>query len=667
MVRGFNGPPDPHMLHREPLRPDELDRQVIRGMTGFEFGADEDVETKLVAVLESEGYIRAVQHWERKRSIGGHLNGHGSHGNSRWGDLSNSSLALSFDGTTSGKTEPPTPKKSKRFSGFDFYRRRLFSPVSSPPHSPMSNSPPNSQNSLSHHPTSAEPNREPLDPTSGFHPLISMYYLAREKLERERVYGPGQFASSQLSMQDPNAPNVISPPSYTTLVNDDNVNGATKPSNTTTATTQRKDSAPTGGKADYSMALPRLPAPATSHYSGMSYDNNTAPSPTSPAFHPQQPRARDPGLPPPSTSSNSNNNSPHLESQTMKASRVLPRAPPASTHRRSHSMSQRPTGAVRTWGGMFGGAGPPPPTEMGMGVDEHGVPLREPPRTVGPEVTTFAEKTGVKEEQEGTQPQQDEEDEEEREVGAHGGGPLSAGATLVRKFGSLLVGGGGGTHDSRKNQHGTVGKRGTILPGLAASSPRPSVDAERKNTVEDVGGDQQQQQHQLASVDEKEKAEEEERPHIQIQSPPLSAHETPMAHSVSQPVAAVHRRAATVLDPHGRASRHGRRSSTSAAFASNTSNEAGGTFGRHRRPSTGYGGVAKPLVDRLFARPDQGQDLAEGREEEGDAEERGSGEHPDHHHHQGAEETFREEDERHHNDKDFKPVFLKGLFRLLFP
>ena len=27
-----------------------------------------------------------------------------------------------------------------------------------------------------------------------------MYFLAREKLERERVYGPGHFASSQLSL-----------------------------------------------------------------------------------------------------------------------------------------------------------------------------------------------------------------------------------------------------------------------------------------------------------------------------------------------------------------------------------------------------------------------------------------------------------------------------------
>ncbi|KAI0276525.1 kinase-like domain-containing protein [Russula aff. rugulosa BPL654] len=32
MTRGYEGPPDAHLLRREPLRADELDRQVIRGM-----------------------------------------------------------------------------------------------------------------------------------------------------------------------------------------------------------------------------------------------------------------------------------------------------------------------------------------------------------------------------------------------------------------------------------------------------------------------------------------------------------------------------------------------------------------------------------------------------------------------------------------------------------
>ena len=220
MILGFTGPPDPRILYREPLRADELDHQVIRGMTGFEFGSKQDIKKKMAVILESADYIRAVEHWERKRSIGGHLNGHGKE-DSRWGDLSNSShslssdgnksstdghlsphvkevedlfsppldgisLSLAFDSSTSSRGDPPTPsKKSQRFSKLFSRSRRPVRPESHLSHSSVN-----------------EPNREPLDPTSGYHPLLSVYYLVREKLERERVYGLGHFASSRLSIQD---------------------------------------------------------------------------------------------------------------------------------------------------------------------------------------------------------------------------------------------------------------------------------------------------------------------------------------------------------------------------------------------------------------------------------------------------------------------------------
>ena len=49
MIFGFNGPPDPHMLHRELLlHADELDHQVIRGTTGFEFGSKQRSEERRV-------------------------------------------------------------------------------------------------------------------------------------------------------------------------------------------------------------------------------------------------------------------------------------------------------------------------------------------------------------------------------------------------------------------------------------------------------------------------------------------------------------------------------------------------------------------------------------------------------------------------------------------
>ena len=47
MVRGFRGPPDSHLVHREPLRADELDPQVFRQMKGFEFGSEDEIERKL--------------------------------------------------------------------------------------------------------------------------------------------------------------------------------------------------------------------------------------------------------------------------------------------------------------------------------------------------------------------------------------------------------------------------------------------------------------------------------------------------------------------------------------------------------------------------------------------------------------------------------------------
>jgi serine/threonine protein kinase KIN1/2 len=120
-----------------------------------------------------------------------------------------------------------------------------------------------------------------------------------------------------------------------------------------------------------------------------------------------------------------------------------------------------------------------------------------------------------------------------------------------------------------------------------------------------------------------------------------------ISHSQTQPL---HRRAATILDPQGHAKRHERRSSTGGALLSTV----GGTIGRHRRPST-TGGRA-PHLERPFMRtaevPEEG---ASGRSS-GQGRVNGAG--------HGYEPTDGE-DESNANaaDKDFKPVFLKGLFR----
>ncbi|KAH8105209.1 Pkinase-domain-containing protein [Cristinia sonorae] len=587
MQRGHKGPPDSHLVHREPLRSDELDKQVIRGMKGFEFGSEEDIERKLIDVLESDSYFRAVQYWERKRASANGRNGH-----SKWGDsLSSSSVALSYDGSTapvSGNRNDVTlsPKKSKRFSGFDFYRRKLFSPASSPPNSPMT-SPPTSQSHLSQ--SSLNDSREPADPTYGFHPLISIYFLAREKLERERVYGPGQFASSQLSLESG--------------VRTDATGEAQPPTASGKQLSQpsvRKPETAVSAKPDYSMPLPRLPAPESSHFSKLSYDhtNPASPSPTASNF--PQPRARDAALTVPrhdvpagSGLAKSTPNTP------VKPSATLPRAPPASTHRRSHSLSQRPAVTTRGW---FGG-GQEPVEEV---VDEHGAinrnDLEEPPRTAGPELSAFAEQMET----------QDHPDDYRTP-------PMSAGATLVRKFGSLLAGGG---HGSGRV---STSKRGSILAGL---SPRPSHDVEKNGDAE-----------------KKDEVNEKTPENGQGETTPTPS-PAQISQSQSQPIGTQHRRAATILDPQGRSARHERRSSTGAALFSSV----GGTIGRHRRPSTGYSTTTRPGNERYFGRTDEVDEAAEqDANDNGSPATNGVGRTANH-------------DDGHGEEREFKPVLLKGLF-----
>ncbi|KAH9895931.1 Pkinase-domain-containing protein [Cubamyces lactineus] len=603
MVRGFRGPPDSHLVHREPLRADELDRSVIKGMKGFEFGTEEEIERKLIEVLESDAYYRAVQQWERKRMSNGR-NGH-----SRWGEsFSNSSLAISHDGsfsTSTTKVDQSPSKKAKRFSGFDFYRRKLFSPSSSPPSTPMAHSPPSSQSHLSN--TSLlETQREPPDPTYGFHPLISIYFLVREKMEREKVYGPGHFASSQLSLESSSRPDALSV--------DAPVQPPTSAKQLSTPAVRKRD-APITGKPDYSMPLPRLPAPETSHYSGMSYDITPAtPSPTASSF--PQPRARDAALAVPKREDGAQPRPiPKAVAATparMSMSMSMPREPASTAHRRSHSLSQRP------WHGMFGFGGGDEVTEHGTVRPRRDMP--EPPRTAGPEFGTFSEKMETPREE----PDKATEDEPRTPV------MLSAGATLVRKFGSLL---GGRGDDSRRA--GTPVKRGSILTSFTTPQPRASTEppSDDPQTAAERNGNGNQN-----GVGEDKAAGDGRK----------SGSPTPtgtISQSQSQPVGSVHRRAATILDPQGRSTRHERRSSTGAALMSGV----GGTIGRHRRPSTGNSyGYAKPFQDRLFGRTDEEDEYVAAEDEDAQGE-------------NGVEDVPKGE-ESQGEDKEIKPVYLKGLF-----
>ncbi|KAK4684868.1 serine/threonine protein kinase KIN1/2, partial [Tremellales sp. Uapishka_1] len=207
MNKGYDSPPDSHLVKREPLRIDELDKEVINSMGGFAFGTADEIKESLVEVLQSEAYLKCLTSWEAARD------------RKRGPTASSSSMALS---------EASESPKKKRFSGFDF-KKKLFKEEKKVDEVPVRE-------------------KESLDPTRGFDPLISIYYLAREKMERERVYGKGHFASSQTSVESSHGQS----------------------------------------SSSFGMALPNLPAPPSSH--AMGYDHPPSPN---------QPRMRTEDVPNP--------------------------------------------------------------------------------------------------------------------------------------------------------------------------------------------------------------------------------------------------------------------------------------------------------------------------------------------------------------------------------
>lgn len=132
ITKGFNTPPENYLPHREPLQL-PLDPEVVEKMTGFDFGSSEFITRELTKVLGSEEYQTAVRLNTREQptaTIGG----------------------------------------EKKRGVFDFYKRR--SSITS-------------RDTLLN--LSAEAVQLGSDPINAFSPLISIYYLVREKKERERM------------------------------------------------------------------------------------------------------------------------------------------------------------------------------------------------------------------------------------------------------------------------------------------------------------------------------------------------------------------------------------------------------------------------------------------------------------------------------------------------
>lgn len=130
MNKGYSGPPENYLPAREPLQL-PLDPEVIEKMTGFEFGSPEYITAQLTKIIESEDYQHAVR--------------------------------------TSFREQPTQNYTEKKRGVFDFYKRRNSA----------------SRDTLSA--PSAETVQLGNDPLNAYSPLMSVYYLAKEKLERERA------------------------------------------------------------------------------------------------------------------------------------------------------------------------------------------------------------------------------------------------------------------------------------------------------------------------------------------------------------------------------------------------------------------------------------------------------------------------------------------------
>ncbi|KAH4049629.1 non-specific serine/threonine protein kinase [Parastagonospora nodorum] len=140
ITKGFNSPPENYLPQREPVQL-PLDMEIVEKMNGFDFGTVEYISAQLTNVLQSDEYQRAVRLAARR-------------------------------------TTAHTPDTEKKRGMFDFYKRR---------------------NSISSREqltaSSSEDIQRGLDPVNAYSPLLSVYFLVKEKRDRElQEANPGAVA-----------------------------------------------------------------------------------------------------------------------------------------------------------------------------------------------------------------------------------------------------------------------------------------------------------------------------------------------------------------------------------------------------------------------------------------------------------------------------------------
>lgn len=152
MSKGGEGPIENYFPLRLPLSL-PLEDEVIHGMKGFEFGTDEEIRQHLISIIQSSSYVRASEHYAR----------------------------LMETATSSAITEKS--ERRKTFS-LEFYKRKSPSISSTSPENSISSA------------TSLQFD----DPTNAFDPILSIYYLVREKQEQDRQLAePSKRFSASLS------------------------------------------------------------------------------------------------------------------------------------------------------------------------------------------------------------------------------------------------------------------------------------------------------------------------------------------------------------------------------------------------------------------------------------------------------------------------------------
>ena len=220
MTKGTNGPPDNYLPPREPLQL-PLDEQIIEKMTGFEFGPPEWIRNQLENIINSDDYQRAIRQYNKR---------HQTHS---------------------------TDSANKRTSVFDFYQRR------------RSNL---SKDGLANPSTETIPSGE--DPVNAFHPLLSIYYLVREKQDREK------------QESNPGASSIPLGPGEKPLAIPD-LPGPPQAAYTNSHATERPGEAPTGGRA--------RPRARTQGEDEIQADKpHTAPKPAEPSSQPTPPTINEP-------------------------------------------------------------------------------------------------------------------------------------------------------------------------------------------------------------------------------------------------------------------------------------------------------------------------------------------------------------------------------------